>query len=192
MPIQAILAAVGVATSVYGAYKSHKEGKKQSKLSAKQDALNAQISAQSRAIEKVRQEQAAFDRLKTERNIIRQSQLARATAVSRASNQGATGFVTGQGGGSSALQGAFGQIAGQTGDALTTLQTNFGFGQRVFKANDNIARFGGQVNALQSQIYSSQAKQNFGKEIFNFGANLVQNSTGYGSTLESLPGLFGR
>lgn len=185
-----VIAAVGLATQAYGFFEGSKSSKKQAKYSKKIDALNQQISAQSRQAEQVRKEQAAFDRLRTERNIIRATQRARAEAISRGTSQGANSFVVGQGQGSSAIGGAYGQIAGQGGEALTDLNTNFDFGQRSFAINDRIASLTGQVNQYQSRIATAQAGQDYGRSLFNFGGQLVSGAADYSKTFQSIGGLF--
>lgn len=190
MALQAILAAVGVATSAYGFFKSQEAGDQAASIAQQQADISRQVSAQQQKIEKVRQQQAFADRLNVERNILRAQQRARSQALSN-STQGGSGIVVGSGqGGSSGLQGAFGAINGATGTSLTQLTSNFNRGQQIFAANAKIASLGNAYNNLQSDLLSVQGQQNYGKELFNFGANLAGNSQQYAQTFSSLPGLF--
>lgn len=182
MSLDLIIAGVGLVSQAFGAFSSRKEGKKAAKYAKQQEQLQAAVSAENRKIEGYRKEQANFDRIRAERNIIRQTQIARATAVSNAANSGAS-F-------SSGLQGGLGQIAGEGSAALTSLNENFQLGQKVFDANARIAAYGGQINTLQSRINQSQANQDFGRTLFSFGSQLFQGAPQISQTLQSAGGLF--
>lgn len=68
--------------------------------------------------------------------IIRQQQRGRALALATNVSQGGSGAVNG----SSALQGAYGQIGGQTGVNMLGVSQNLQIGRDIFTANQNISQ----------------------------------------------------
>lgn len=191
--VSAIIATVGVATSAYGLYSSQQSANKQNKannnrtgalnpLFDKQDALNQDVVAANKRLEQIRMEQAKQDANRAKRHILRESQVARSTALSRATNQGAAG--------STALQGAYGQITGQTSDLLNTLNQNANAGQAVFAENQNLFDLQSKLAAAQGQINkinsTSTNVQDFGRSLMQGGSMLTQNADTFGKVYNSV------
>jgi hypothetical protein len=80
-----------------------------------------------RKAEQARQSSATLDARRRRRQIIREQQVARATALSNATNQGA-----GEGSG---LQGGYGSISGQANTAISGINQQETLGNAVFAAN---------------------------------------------------------
>lgn len=86
------------------------------------------IQAQQKA-ERLRERQMNLQAMRERRDVIRNAILARSTALATATSQGATAP------GSSALGGAYGQIAGDKGRQTVAINQNQEIGQGIFKAN---------------------------------------------------------
>jgi chromosome segregation ATPase len=187
------IAAIGVAVSSYGLYSSEKSASQQNRnnknrtatlnpLFDKQDALNQEVVSANKRLEQIRMEQAKQDANRSKRQILRESQVARSTALSRATNQGAAG--------STALQGAYGQITGQTSDLLNTLNQNANAGQAVFAENQNIFDLQSKLAAAQGQINrinsTSTNVQDFGRSLMQGGSLLTQNADTFGKVYNSV------
>lgn len=138
--ISTIVAGIGIAAGVAGTVVQMKGAK---------DAQKGQERA-----EKLRQQQMELEAQRERRNIIRQTLQARATALSNASAQGAEG--------GSGLQGGYGQIQSQGGNAMIATNENQAIGQQMFSAQRQISR-GNSMSATGSGISS-------------LGGALVQNS----------------
>ena len=199
-PFTAIIASIGLATSVFG-YSKQKKAEKQSRIATaevaatqnkafqEQAGTTKKLSAISAKQEALRKQALIFQNVQQSRNIARATQLARATALSRAANSGAQ-FSTGFQGVSASItgQGAEQQLtrennfrAGLEGFALNqealTVQTQSAIAQSGF--NQRIAAFGGQVN-------QANAKADFGKTLFNTGISLIQNAPQEKAVFQSL------
>lgn len=87
-----------------------------------------QIKAQQKA-EKLRERQMNLQAMRERREVIRQSVVARATALATTTAQGAAAP------GSSALGGSYGQIGGERGRQIQAINQNQEIGQGIFKAN---------------------------------------------------------
>ena len=191
--ISSIVAVVGLATSAYGIYSSEKSTSQQNKnnkartgalnpIFDKQDALNQDVVAANKRIEQIRMEQAKQDANRSRRQILRETQVARATALSRATNQGA--------GNSSAVSGALAQINNQSSDLLNTLNQNANAGLSLFKENQNIYDLQSQLASAQGQINkinsTSTNVQDFGRSLTQGGALLTQNADTFGRVYNSV------
>lgn len=130
----------GTAAAGYGAYSSY-QGQKAA-------------AAASKKAEDARQRQMELDALMKQRKIIRDTQLARAKALSAATQQGA-----GEGSG---LPGGYGQIQQTGGEDLNYLDQSRDIGRSIFDANRAYTEA------------SSQAAT--GKGLFSFGVDLIQAS----------------
>lgn len=108
-------AAVTLGASLVGGYFQYK-GQKQ------------MIAAQQKA-ERLRERQMNLQAMRERRDVIRNSILARATALATTTNQGAAAP------GSSALGGAYGQIGGDRGRQTVAINQNQEIGAGIFKAN---------------------------------------------------------
>lgn len=104
--------------------------------------------------ERIREAQANIENQRSNRNIIRQTIAARATALSNATGQGAQD--------SSGLAGGLAQISGQGGSAILANEQNMGLGAGMFAANRMIS----QGNSMSS----------FGSGLSSLGNGLVNNS----------------
>ena len=86
------------------------------------------IQAQQRA-ERLRERQMNLQAMRERREVVRNSILARATALATTTAQGASAP------GSSALGGAYGQIGGDAGRQTLAINQNQEIGKRIFAAN---------------------------------------------------------
>jgi hypothetical protein len=110
------LMAGGLAVSTYGAIKS---------TQFQQKSLNLQ-----REAEKTRQQQMNLEAMRRRREIIRNSEMARAQAMAIASAQGASD--------GSGIEGALGQIQGASGRGILGVNQNEELGNRLFDINSQI------------------------------------------------------
>jgi len=149
-----IIAAIGVAAGIAGTAVSY---------AGQQQAASAQkkVLASQQAAEASRQTQMNLDATRKKREILRQAQIARAAAVSTANAQGA--------GDTSALEGAQGAIAGQSGVNLTGVAQNQELGNNIFAAN-------AQTGAARIQEAGAGALSAAGSGISSLGGALVKYS----------------
>lgn len=103
--------------------------------------------------EELRRTQMDLEATRSRRQIIRQASLARSTALSNATSQGAA-----QGSG---LQGGIGQIQNEAGGAATASNQNQFLGQQMFGANAQISR--------------GQTTSSIGQGVSSLGGALVKN-----------------
>lgn len=115
--------------------------------------------------ERARQQSVELDSRRRTRQIIREAQVARANALSNATNQGAA-----QG---SALPGAYAQISGQEATAITGVEQNKELGDRIFAANREAASaattqaIGGGLQTIGGAIVNNRgAIQRVGQYAF--------------------------
>ena len=166
--------AIGAALSV-GGFISNLFGSSQAKSLAKQqNKIASQIADNSVAINELHREAATNDYLQSQRQLIRNAQVARATALSNATNQGAQ-FGSG-------LQGGYGQISGQMGDQLATIGGEYQLGQQEFdldNANQKLQtqynKLGGKINLLSGQ---GNSLMQLGTSLVNNGAKLTNSVSG--------------
>jgi len=112
------------------------------------------IQAQKKA-EKLREQQMNLQAARERREVIRQSILARSTALATTTSQGASAP------GSSALGGAYGQIAGDANRQTLAINQNQSIGQGIFRANRQYFS-GSQTVGMGSAIAGAgQAVGNF-------------------------------
>jgi hypothetical protein len=131
--ISTIVAAVGVGIAAAGTgaqmYASAQQAKAQKKS----------IAIQQKA-EELREKQMNLDSMRKKREQIRQAQVAQAQALSTATNQGAQA--------SSGLEGAMGQISGQSGVNVLGINQNQELGAAMFQNNrDLLASRGREADA---------------------------------------------
>lgn len=213
LTISAVVAGVGAATSLFGASKTNKANKKLAKLNKQlvgvqneaADLEQAGNDARFEASQKITGIQAQQENLRqslinTEarrnfRQSIRQEQLARATAVARASGGGGL-FSTG-------LTGVLGNIQNQGLDqrnqilnnlrasnynfslnrAITDVQT--GVNQELSDLGGQIADKNKEIRDISARIGNTSANADFGKSLFGTGINLIQNSATTGNVFAS-------
>lgn len=147
------ITAVGMGLSGVGAYMQYKGSKDQAK------AQNAAAASQ-READAVRRQAMEFDALRRRRENIRQGQMARALAVSRATNQGAES--------GSGLEGGIGQISGRTGINLTGVQGQLGFGRSIFDIN-------AQTSSFYAQAAAAGTRSSLGSGLVSLGGAVVRN-----------------
>jgi hypothetical protein len=129
------LSAVGVGTAVYGAVKS---------AEASEDA------------EKARKQQMNLDAVRRRRQAIREAQIARATAVSNASAQGASE--------GSAVQGGVAALSGNAAESIVNTNQNVLLGNAIYDANgrragaESISAIGGGLQQAGSMIMQNASK----------------------------------
>lgn len=117
------------------------------------------IQAQKKA-EKLREQQMNLQAARERREVIRQSILARSTALATTTSQGASAP------GSSALGGAYGQIAGDANRQTLAINQNQSIGQGIFRANRQYFS-GSQTMGMGSAIAGAgQAVGNFMTSAF--------------------------
>jgi hypothetical protein len=108
--------------------------------------------AASKKAEKLRQRQMQLEAVRKRREIVREAVVARATALSNATAQGANE--------GSGLQGGYGQITSQETRNKAALSQDVAIGNGIFKANQQYAS-GGMLSAFGGGI------QNLGSAIGN-------------------------
>jgi hypothetical protein len=139
-------AAIAIGSAAVGGFLQYK-GQKQ------------MIQAQQRA-ERLRERQMNLQAMRERREVVRNSILARATALATTSAQGASAP------GSSALGGAYGQIGGDRGRQTLAINQNQEIGQGIFKAN--------------RQYFSGTQTQGMGSAVSGFGqavSSSINNSS---------------
>lgn len=147
------LLAIGTAVSVGGAFVQQQGQEKAIKAQESQD--------------KIRQQQMEFDAARRRREIMRQTTLARATALSTTTNQGAANP------GGSGLPGAQAQqsnwgysgvqgvnVAESQGNAMFARQADANAGYRTAAMGGTIGSIGGGISSLGGAIQSSSSTFN--------------------------------
>lgn len=169
------IAAVGVGTQIYGASKAA-------------DANEQAIAAQQHS-EQIKLQANAIDADRRRRQFVREGVIARASALSTTTNQGANQ--------SSGLQGAYGQIAGRTSFGISGVDIAQATGLELFNANQDLfqAKQAGNQAAMVSGIGSGLTSLggaivgNIGPidRVFGSGANGgTPNQTSYGGWTRSM------
>lgn len=217
--IDLIVAGVGAAVSSAGLFGSNKAAKKAERASRREAKLQravgaiqqqandvqyqagVRLSGISRQQENLRKEAVIFESARQRRQIAREVQVARATAVQGAANSGGS-FSTG-------LQGVLGSIQQQGDEQGTSLfentrraLQNFSLNERaaniqsatnrtLSNLNRSAAALGGQINTTQVQARNAQADQSFYNTLFSTGIQIMgANQTGqnvYNSLFGSAP-----
>jgi hypothetical protein len=220
--IQAIIAGVGLATSLFGANKAKKAEKKaariqaatsrqalniSNKISAKEQAAadasynaSVKISNYTKKQEALRKDQMINESASQARDIVRQTQLARATGTAIAA---AGGGLT-----SSGFQGSQAGIQASGDEQATTLFGNTQRGLRNFALNEailktqvaaqgTIAGYNRQTSKLKTQLNEvttlganatarAQVGANTGRAIFSLGQQITSSAQQAGDVAKSL------
>ena len=218
-PFTAIIGAVGLATSAFGLFEQSDAKSTQADIINQQagvqknitnvqnkgykEQANAQkaISKLSLQLEGIRKSQVQLESVRQTREVIRQAQLARATAVNRAANSGS---LT-----SSGLQGVEAQITSGSADQQSRIfgdlqKSNqvFGINRQIFNINSKLAVQGsnrnaqiaglqGQLSDLQGASAIAQGQQDFGKSLFSTGLAITGGAKQASDVLQTIPTLFG-
>lgn len=158
---------------------------------AAQSALNKAEVRASRQQEVIRKQMMELSARRSFRELVRQNQVARANALTVATNQGV-------GTQSSTLGGAYGAIQGQGNAAGNELYQNLQFGRKNFKINQDLfsaqsryATTAGRINQTlatlegkasvvqatgQAGVAQAQGDAALGQSLFSFGQSLVNNA----------------
>ena len=153
------LIAAGVGLAAGGAYMQYEASK---------DAKNAQqqILQQQQQQEALRQKQMELEARRRTLQQIRQAHVARATALTAATNQGA-GFGSG-------LQGGYGQISGQANTNLLGINQNLELGRQNFSLNAGITQ-------SRMDLSNAQSSAALGSSLSSLGGQLVTNASTIGN-----------
>lgn len=179
--IQALIAGVGLATSLFGASKARKAEKKaarvQAETSRKSLAISNQISNQEQAAadeaynasvqvsnftkqqEALRKDQMINESMSQTRSIIRETQLARATGTARAAAGGAlnsTGYFGAQAGAQAAGDEQATTLFGNTQRALRNFSINEAILNTQVASQGVIAGYNRTANQLRTQLNEVQ------------------------------------
>jgi hypothetical protein len=152
--VSTILAGIGLGISAAGTVAGVAAANEQNK--AQKEALAADQRA-----EDARRRAMDLDASRKRREIIRQAQLARATALTNATAQGAEA--------GSGLQGGFGAISGQSGVNTLGVTQNQELGGRIFDAN-------AQKNAAHRNAASAGSMESLAMGISSLGGALTKNA----------------
>lgn len=173
------ITAIGLAISAGGFIDSLFGKSKAKKLAKQQNKIANQISALSQQEDDLRKEAATNDVIATNRQQMRAAQIARATALSNATNQGAAQ--------SSALQGGYGQIAGEYGAESAGLFGDYNAGQEIFDLNKQQTGLQNKYNQLGGKI---QQQNNRGQDLMAFGKSLVGYAPQINNTAAGVRNIF--
>lgn len=111
-------------------------------------------SAASDRLEKLREKQMNLESARMRRQTVREAIMARSTALSNATAQGAEG--------GSGLQGGYGQISGQMNRNIQGINQSQEIGTQMFRENAAVAR--------------GQSMSNMGSSISGFGGMVANNA----------------
>lgn len=202
--METVLAGLGLAGQIFGAIGEAKNAKKQASLNraairVQQEQANSNYgfsvkeSALSQQEQAVRQRLAQMEILRARRDLIRNSQLARATAVSRAASSGAQY--------GSSLVGALGDINVQTTLQSAEIGTNAQASAEQFRIKNSLfdlanaqgkanSVFGSRLAKLQEQGAQLQGSNATYSAIGQIGTSLFNNAGTIANTGKSIGGLF--
>lgn len=202
--ISTAVAAIGIGISGYSVINGMQQGKKQDR--ATQEAYgaqeriaesNAQLSREVSGITKyqegIRRKLVQMETTKARRNLIRQTQLARATALSRGTTMGAAS--------GSSFQGVMSSLTSDFSSQINEIRGNLRSSMQQFDINENIVDaqnrnaqrtgvFNSQLATAQTNAASAASRGNRFQAIGQIGGSLVQNSETIGNVSQSFGGLF--
>jgi hypothetical protein len=198
------IAAIGLGISAFSTVKGMQAGKKQEaatqrgydaqeRIAESNATLSREVSGITKYQEKVRRQITQMEATKARRQIIRQTQLARATAISRASAAGASTGSSIQGvmaGVSSDFASQINEVRGNLRNSMIMFDTN---AEIVDAQNRNAQRtgvFNSQLATAQSQASSAASQGNFYGQVANVGGTLAQNAGKITDVGKSFGGLF--
>lgn len=154
MAFAAAIALIGTAITATGAVQQR---------SATREAARA-----SQRAEEIRRKQLELENVRNQRAIIRQAQQARAQAIAAASSRGAIS--------SDVLQGAFGQVATQSGAQLLAQSENTALSRQMFDAN-------AEFSTARATAQNAAGLMDFGKTLFGNAERIASVGTSLGSAL---------
>lgn len=202
LPLLAISAAIGIATSVAGIIQGNSA---QDKLEAANRAFTAkqnelvdrQIKIQekqarlSKKVEAQRFQQMVLDAQRQDREIIRQTIVSRAIALSNATLAGA--------GGGSGLAGGLAQAQAEGTSQRLGVGQNLEIGTNIFGLNAKLTDVGTRLNRVAGRLNQAQAtfqgqeavaqgEATQAQGLFNLGQSIISNSSTFASVGTSLLG----
>lgn len=151
----------------------------QAHAAKEQSDYRKEATAASQRAEALRAEQMRLEGIRKQRELIRQTQVARATALSRSVNQGAGASETAA---SSSLFGAFGQIQGAYGRASNAEFQNQTIGAGIFQANADLAAAQGSIATYEGLGKLGTTLTMQSDTIGKIGGSLFPSSSGNWST----------
>lgn len=172
--ISAAIAAIGLAGSIAGTIG-------QASASSKASSAQAQAAGAEEQIAQTNQQQLQLDAARQRRNIARQAVIARSTALSNATGQGA-GF-----GASSGVQGGQSQATSQENFGLLTSAQNLTLGNSIFSLNQQVYQDNSRAATAQGQASMWGGIGQFGNMALSQANTLGKvgsyafNSMGWGS-----------
>lgn len=166
-PISALL---GLGTQLVGGILSFGAAEKQNQLQKQDIALQQQVEGQ-------RRQAMELDAQRKSMEVFRNNQRARAMGLQAATSQGAQ-FGSG-------LQGAYGQIRGQTGVNELGISQNLEIGRNIFDTNS-------QISGVKQQMAENNQDSQFASGLTSlggslFGASKSLNNLGFGGPSNSTP-----
>ena len=187
--MEPITMAIGMAISAAGLFGKSSAEKKQRKIqkrvSAEQLRMSEIESQASMKQEGLRRDSMEMDALQSRRTILRNMQIERAQALTTGTNQGVNS-------GSSAIQGAYGQITGTGNEQATTLAANLRMGRTGFDINQGLYEETAKSNRLLStygaQLGKAQGKADMWGGVQAIGGSIYSNAAPISRSFETLYG----
>ena len=200
----ATIAAIGLGISAYSTYNAIESGKDQQnatnrgydaqqKINDSNAQLSREVSGITKEQENIRKQIAGLEAMRAKRAIIRQAQLARATALSRATGAGAQ-F-------GSSFAGVTGGITSQSGVQIGEVNTNLSNSMSMFDLNAQIVnaqnrnaqrtgQFSADLATATGMASNAQGSAATYGQLGAFGGSLAQNAGTITDVGKSFGGLF--
>lgn len=202
----AIISGIGLGLSAFSMFEGSNEAKDQQKaiqrgydvqqkIADSEALLSREVSGISQRQENVRRKITELESIRARRALIREAQLARATAISRASSTGAASGTS--------IQGVMGNLTSQQAGQLNQIRENDRSTATMFRLNAEITaaqnRNADRVGVLGKELASAQADAaaagsniNFYNTLGQVGGSLTQNASTIANVGQSFGGLFKR
>lgn len=158
--VSSLLAATAIAGTAISAVGTKKQA------SARKDMTNASIQA-----ENARERQMNLEADRSQRENFRKAQVARATALTNTTAQGASY--------GSALPGAEGQIAGREGMNALAIAQNRDIGADIFSANRDYAKASSQASTWGAVANAGTSIIGLSQPIAQIGSTLIGGSSSF-------------
>lgn len=159
------IGSVGIAASLFGGYGAMDAGKQAANYQAQAAGYSSNIAQLDMQVQAQRQQQMALDAKRNNLQQLRNAQMARMTSLSNATNSGAQ-F-------GSALSGAYGGIAGKTGNADLAIGQNLQIGKNIFSLMDQQDQYKMMYAQAESNAASAKGREGEDSGIASLGANIV-------------------
>ena len=176
-PISAGLSVIGFGMSIFGNNNAAADAARAADLSKQKVRVEQQN-------ENARHEAMLLANRRTQLEIIRNNQRARAMAITTATSQGAS---TGSG-----LQGGLGQISGVTSSNLLNNSQAFEFGNRLYENNKITSELNMQLADVQSSQSRNQGMASLGGSLMSAAPGIGRMSQGFSlgglTDMFSMPG----